>query len=444
MATNAGRYGPELILASAGSSDVVVLLPDTSVRVNEGKSSDTLATLYTDETMSVEAPNPTATTPGGMLSFYAEPGDYNVRAIIDNVLGDRVVVRVLEDPTEDADEDDDALSASTDETITGVHTFVTGIVVGVADGVTVGHQTFPNGEGLHVTANGDADAVGLLLAPGEDVDESGMSSQMILYGKVGDDYNRFAISNVGDAVIIDETFNGDGTPRPISVYIGGSVSNDLTGIEVLRINVNGTLMLNGGAPTIDGEGYSGQTYVADRYDTGVSKLIIGTRTASGDDDPSDSAVIDFDRGNVRKAGIGLNYSGGDDDTIDVVDENGAVLLRIDPAGLFRFARDGIAAPELRIEASTGNTSKLSFHKGGIERGFVSVDTDSNVRVDGDGVEVHLAPNNTIGAKVLDTMADGETALLVRRRVGGSYTLQRVSMGAADSGGSGFKVLRVPN
>lgn len=41
-------------------------------------------------------------------------------------------------------------------------------------------------------------------------------------------------------------------------------------------------------------------------------------------------------------------------------------------------------------------------------------------------------------------ADGETALLVRRNVGGTQTVQRVSMGATDSGGSGFKLLRVPN
>lgn len=43
-----------------------------------------------------------------------------------------------------------------------------------------------------------------------------------------------------------------------------------------------------------------------------------------------------------------------------------------------------------------------------------------------------------------TVADGETAMLVRRNVGGTYSLQRVSMGAADSGGTGYKVLRVPN
>jgi hypothetical protein len=41
-------------------------------------------------------------------------------------------------------------------------------------------------------------------------------------------------------------------------------------------------------------------------------------------------------------------------------------------------------------------------------------------------------------------ADGETSLMVRRDIGGSLSLQRVSIGAADSGGAGFRVLRVPN
>lgn len=41
-------------------------------------------------------------------------------------------------------------------------------------------------------------------------------------------------------------------------------------------------------------------------------------------------------------------------------------------------------------------------------------------------------------------ADTETNILVRRNVGGSFSLARVSMGAADSGGAGFKLLRVPN
>lgn len=42
------------------------------------------------------------------------------------------------------------------------------------------------------------------------------------------------------------------------------------------------------------------------------------------------------------------------------------------------------------------------------------------------------------------ITDGNTALMIRRNVGGTLSVQQVSMGAADSGGTGFKVLRVPN
>lgn len=48
------------------------------------------------------------------------------------------------------------------------------------------------------------------------------------------------------------------------------------------------------------------------------------------------------------------------------------------------------------------------------------------------------------ARIDGTIADTETSLLLRRNVGGAFSLQRVSMGAADSGGAGFKLLRVAN
>ena len=40
--------------------------------------------------------------------------------------------------------------------------------------------------------------------------------------------------------------------------------------------------------------------------------------------------------------------------------------------------------------------------------------------------------------------DGQVAMLVQRNVGGVISTQQVSMGVADSGGAGFRLLRVPN
>ena len=45
---------------------------------------------------------------------------------------------------------------------------------------------------------------------------------------------------------------------------------------------------------------------------------------------------------------------------------------------------------------------------------------------------------------LSEPTDGNTALLLRRNVGGTLSIVQVSMGATDSGGTGFKSLRVPN
>ena len=40
--------------------------------------------------------------------------------------------------------------------------------------------------------------------------------------------------------------------------------------------------------------------------------------------------------------------------------------------------------------------------------------------------------------------DGQVALLVQRNIGGVITTQQVTMGEADSGGAGFRLLHVPN
>jgi len=59
-------------------------------------------------------------------------------------------------------------------------------------------------------------------------------------------------------------------------------------------------------------------------------------------------------------------------------------------------------------------------------------------------DMTLKANAHIIAQLSDTIADGAVGLLLRRNVGGVFTLEQVTMGASDSGGSGYKVLRVPN
>jgi hypothetical protein len=79
-------------------------------------------------------------------------------------------------------------------------------------------------------------------------------------------------------------------------------------------------------------------------------------------------------------------------------------------------------------------------------GVLADNTEGGValRARGD-VEVKGTQNGPIAftVDVTDPPA-GQTAILVRRNVGGTFSLQRVAVGAPDSGGTGFRVLMVPN
>jgi hypothetical protein len=87
------------------------------------------------------------------------------------------------------------------------------------------------------------------------------------------------------------------------------------------------------------------------------------------------------------------------------------------------------------------TNSIDLQTGGIANCTNITGTVVNIQTSGTQFDHYV--NGTVHYE-LAAPGDGETALLLRRNVGGSYSLQRVSMGADDSGGTGYKVLRVPN
>ncbi len=113
----AGRYGPETLF-----NGEVELLANRLVRVDLAGTS-TLATLYTDETMAVEADNPVTVDALGNITFYAEPGDYDMKLITNGVVGTAVAARVFEDP---------GVETADDAALTGV---VAGLAAHLADTV---------------------------------------------------------------------------------------------------------------------------------------------------------------------------------------------------------------------------------------------------------------------------------------------------------------------
>lgn len=92
----------------------------------------------------------------------------------------------------------------------------------------------------------------------------------------------------------------------------------------------------------------------------------------------------------------------------------------------------------------GNSARIATVAARCETDFGGGETfGTNPRV---GMSFYVAtPTGAVeGARVGSNPSDGDTALWVRRNVGGTLTIQKVTMGAADSGGSGYKLLRVPN
>jgi hypothetical protein len=102
----------------------------------------------------------------------------------------------------------------------------------------------------------------------------------------------------------------------------------------------------------------------------------------------------------------------------------------------------LTSVQLRYANALAAGGRVSWSAGGVtETGRIE-----NELVSGTDAPLRLwmyASGLVEGAE-LRAAADGETALLLRRNKGGVFTLERVSEGAADSGGTGYRVLRVPN
>lgn len=118
MATKAGRYGPEAALLGGE----VILVPGRLVRVDLAGTA-TLATLYTDETKATQAANPVTIDSKGNITFFADPGDYDMKLITNGVIGEAVGARVFEDPSEEGADDADMMRLSTTQTVVGTKNF---------------------------------------------------------------------------------------------------------------------------------------------------------------------------------------------------------------------------------------------------------------------------------------------------------------------------------
>ena len=126
----------------------------------------------------------------------------------------------------------------------------------------------------------------------------------------------------------------------------------------------------------------------------------------------------------------LTLAGQSSGSVEVIDNSGsAYFTRLNAQnGIFRM----FSGTHLSI-LDVSNTAGIDLHHDGTAAAFNTFTvTPISLRI------------RAVEHARISSGGDGDTALMLRRNVGGTFTLQRVSMGPADSGGAGFRVLRVPN
>lgn len=190
----------------------------------------------------------------------------------------------------------------------------------------------------------------------------------------------------------------------------------------------------------------------DLLSVAVSNLTLGSEMSANTNDITGVRKLALGSGSISDS-VGLQiYSGSPDYKIAFDNQGGGT-------GWITYNVDLAASTHAHVfsfgDISAGTYSKVFAVRGdghiGLNAGgkfFLDINAstaafgNTSIRErTADVVTIEIGGND---AFELSAPADTETALLVRRNVGGAFSLQRVSMGAVDSGGAGYKLLRVPN
>lgn len=190
----------------------------------------------------------------------------------------------------------------------------------------------PDSKRLSFQASGANDPAEIEILPGANVDQSGMNSQIMMLGRIGDNFERFTISEINHATVIDSTANHEGAIRPV-VFIMGNKSETGTaaapgppraGQVAMILTADASVRLQGSGFTVpssgtEAGGYYGseRTTLWDYGNTGDSRLIIDTRQPSPDaSQTNDDAGVEYCRSGLRRWLVGLNASGAGVDSFD--------------------------------------------------------------------------------------------------------------------------------
>lgn len=148
----------------------------------------------------------------------------------------------------------------------------------------------------------------------------------------------------------------------------------------------------------------------------------------------------------------LNCNGGDADNFDYV-----LFIRNDAANAELLYDLELGDLRFHDTRSNPNEARRAIQLSGVSQAEFDTWTVYNLSKNGQDVLIEASGITAYGTQFLhgrtrapafritqEVPTDGKTGILVSRNVGGTVTTQEVTMGATDSGGAGYKVLRVAN
>lgn len=266
----------------------------------------------------------------------------------------------------------------------------------------------------------------LILVPDAGISGTTIASQLICYNRAGTNYERFSFSATGtNGYVIDSTYNGTGTSRPVALQMGGSVGNSIIGQDSWYAYADASLDLIGSTNFTAGGG-SGwgktATRIADYANTGTSTLNIVTRTTTpAGTTTADISQIEFDRGNVRGWQIGLNASAANNDSFDICVAAGLVVAQYSKLGNLKLqgaaAANNGACVDFADTTASGHVIRVGAFNGvgtfamrDLTQAGTPVFFQFSTAAGGPGFSLNAASNLT--GDILDLQVAGTTKLSV--------------------------------
>lgn len=202
-----------------------------------------------------------------------------------------------------------------------------GIVIDptLSDPITLTGAAGIAGRRLSIEASGNGGAEVQLL-PGPDlVSSAGCAGEILIFNKVGTDYERFGWQCVNDQFILDSTYNNSGTARNIYIQMGGRTDpSPISGRNAITCYGDASVDIHASTYSADGKTW-GATFArfTDPGDAGSTRVLLDTRSTTPASNVADSAYISYRRGGANKWHAGLNVSGLNADTFDIYGNGGA-------------------------------------------------------------------------------------------------------------------------